>query len=98
MLQLPEPAWLRIDAGGIGEGGVIDYSKAVSYAYNADGTTSFMTDKNGVTTSYSYDIHGRTLSTTAGSVTVGYTYDEKRQHADDDRIFTGLPRRARTTS
>lgn len=65
----------RIDAGGIGEGGVVDPAKADACAYNADGTVSSMTDKNGVTTACTYDIHGRTLSVTTGGDTVSYTYD-----------------------
>ncbi|MEL4106285.1 kelch repeat-containing protein [Oscillospiraceae bacterium WX1] len=65
----------RIDAGGIGEGGAVDATKADTTAYNADGTVSSVTDKNGVTTTVEYDIHGRTLSTATDGVTISYTYD-----------------------
>lgn len=32
-------------------------------------------DRNGVTTSYTYDVHGRMLSQTASGKTINYTYD-----------------------
>jgi RHS repeat-associated core domain len=64
----------RIDPGGI-NGQTIDPAKTVSYAYRPDGSVAAMTDKNGVVTTYAYDIHGRMLSQTAGGETLSYTYD-----------------------
>ncbi|MDR1156827.1 MAG: hypothetical protein LBK75_00755 [Oscillospiraceae bacterium] len=43
--------------------------------YRADDVATTETDRNGVTTTYTYDIHGRTLSKAAGDSTISYTYD-----------------------
>ena len=32
-------------------------------------------DRNGVTTNYTYDVHGRQLSLAAGLLFISYTYD-----------------------
>lgn len=64
----------RIDTGGI-SGSAIDTSKAEFYQYNSDGKLSTKTDRNGVETLYTYDIHGRLLSEDAGGELVSYTYD-----------------------
>ncbi|MDR1156825.1 MAG: hypothetical protein LBK75_00745 [Oscillospiraceae bacterium] len=50
-------------------------AKTVSFTYRADGTVATETDRSGVTTIFAYDIHGRTLSKTAGGSTISYTYD-----------------------
>ncbi|MDR0382239.1 MAG: hypothetical protein LBH86_09660 [Oscillospiraceae bacterium] len=42
----------------------------MSITYRADGTVATETDRNGVTTTYTYDIHGRTLGKTAGGSTI----------------------------
>jgi YD repeat-containing protein len=65
---------LRIDAGRITEG-QIDFKKAVRYTYRADGSLLSMLDRNGVTTTYTYDVHGRLLTESAGGEVVSYTYD-----------------------
>ena len=46
-----------------------------SYTYRPDGSLLTKTDKNGVTTSYTYDIHGRVLKETVGNLSTAYTYD-----------------------
>jgi YD repeat-containing protein len=50
-------------------------AKTVSLTYRANGSVATETDRNGVTTTYAYDIHGRTLSKAAGGRTISYTYD-----------------------
>ena len=65
----------RIDAGGVISGGGINVEKAESYQYYADGNLSVKTDRNGVISTYTYDIHGRLLSEDAGGEIVSYTYD-----------------------
>ena len=64
----------KIDQGGKAGSAYIN-AKTESYAYNADGSTKTMKDRNGITTSYEYDIHGRLLSRTAGNEAASYTYD-----------------------
>lgn len=66
---------MRIDAGGILSDGSVDLTKAESYTYNADGKLATKTDRNGLTISYSYDIHGHMLSQTGTDSNVSYTYD-----------------------
>ena len=46
------------------------------YKYNGDGTVETKTDKNGVSTNYIYDIHGRVTEEKVGSITIKYTYDK----------------------
>ncbi len=65
----------RIDAGGLASDGTVDSTKTISYTYNTNGTVATTTDKNGIITSNTYDIHGQKLSVTAGDKTVRYTYD-----------------------
>ena len=65
----------RVDPSGILPGGAVDNTKAISYTYYADGNVASMTDGNGVTTTYTYDIHGRTISTSASGETISTTYD-----------------------
>lgn len=49
--------------------------KVENYTYFADGSMHTKKDRNGVVTTYEYDVHGRLMSRTAGSETVTYTYD-----------------------
>ncbi|MCX7923145.1 MAG: DUF6531 domain-containing protein [Clostridia bacterium] len=68
----------RIDHNGrTGTAGSFTYmpAKTVSYTYYADGSLKTQTDRNGNTTNYTYDIHGRVLCKTTGDVTISYTYD-----------------------
>ena len=46
------------------------------YKYNGDGTVETKTDKNGISTNYIYDIHGRVTEEKVGSITIKYTYDK----------------------
>jgi RHS repeat-associated protein len=64
----------KIDQGGMA-GRVTINAKTESYTYYADGSTKTQTDRNGVNTTFNYDIHGRLVSQTAGSSTISYTYD-----------------------
>ena len=69
----------RTDQGGrAGTPGNYTYNpgKTETYTYNADGSLAAKTDRNGVTTAYLYDIHGRLLSETAGEERIAYTYDK----------------------
>ena len=52
-----------------------DWSKVESYTYTPGGLLSAKTDENSNTTTYSYDVHGRRLTETCGSLNVSYTYD-----------------------
>lgn len=57
-----------------------DSTKKEAYSYYADGNMRTMVDRNGQTTEYSYDIHGRLKETVAGKNTtaekgISYTYD-----------------------
>lgn len=68
----------RIDHGGrTGSPGSYSYdpAKMESYTYLADGSLAAKTDRNGNTTTYSYDIHGRLLSQAVDDITISYTYD-----------------------
>jgi RHS repeat-associated protein len=68
----------RIDAGGrTGTAGSYSYNpaKTESYTYYGNGKLKTKVDRNGVTSSYVYDIHGRILAETIGSITKSYTYD-----------------------
>jgi YD repeat-containing protein len=53
-----------------------DPEKTVSYRYYPDGNLRESTDRNGITTEYEYDIHGRLKDETAGNIEVSYTYDD----------------------
>ena len=64
----------KIDQGGKA-GSVNIKAKTESYIYYADGSMKTMTDRNGIKTTYAYDVHGRALSQTAGSESISYTYD-----------------------
>ncbi len=69
----------RIDHGGrLGLTSKYTYidAKVERYVYNADGTILSSKDRNGIITSYQYDIHGRLTSKTAGQATISYTYDK----------------------
>lgn len=44
-------------------------------SYNPDGSVKDVKDRNGVITSYTYDIHGRVLSKAAGGEKISYKYD-----------------------
>ncbi|EPR08089.1 right-handed parallel beta-helix repeat-containing protein [Ruminiclostridium papyrosolvens] len=68
----------RIDQGGrtLTAGKYDDVpAKTEAYTYNADGNLATKTDRNGITTTYTYDIHGRLLSQTTGNISISYTYD-----------------------
>ena len=68
----------KIDQGGrTGSPGSYTYNpaKMETYTYNADGTLAIKIDRNGKTTSYTYDVHGRLLSQSIGSQSITYTYD-----------------------
>ena len=68
----------RIDAGGrTGTEGSYVYNeeKMERYTYHPNELIKEKIDRNGVTTSYTYDVHGRLLTQTAGSLTVANTYD-----------------------
>jgi len=68
----------RIDAGGrTGSEGSYVYNeeKMERYTYYPNGLIKEKTDRNGAATSYAYDVHGRLLTETAGSLTVANTYD-----------------------
>ncbi|OPX42547.1 tRNA(Glu)-specific nuclease WapA precursor [Ruminiclostridium hungatei] len=69
----------RIDQGGrTGTQGNYTYNpeKTETYTYNADGSLASKADRNGITTAYAYDMHGRLLSETAGEESITYTYDK----------------------
>jgi RHS repeat-associated protein len=52
-----------------------DFSRVVSYTYNADGSVNTVTDRNGKVTKFEYDIHGRVTSKAIGTNKVTYAYD-----------------------
>jgi len=54
---------------------VYDASKVESYTYDASGNMLTRMDRNGNTTTWTYDVHNRILSQVSGSLTVSYTYD-----------------------
>ncbi|WP_148134550.1 RHS repeat-associated core domain-containing protein [Candidatus Formimonas warabiya] len=68
----------KIDHGGrTGTPGNYTYtpSKVESYTYYADGNLATKVDRNGNSTTYTYDVHGRMLTQAAGSINISYTYD-----------------------
>ncbi len=69
----------KIDAEGrTGQPGSYTYiaAKTESYTYYADGSLKTQIDRNGETITYSYDIHGRLVSKSAGAESIAYTYDK----------------------
>jgi len=69
----------KIDAGGrSGTPGAYQYvaGKLESYKYNADGSLSEKTDRNGKTTIYRYDIHGKLLSEAIDDEKIQHIYDK----------------------
>lgn len=69
----------RIDAGGrSGSAGFYTYDlkKVEAYTYYPNGLMKEKVDRNGIHTTYKYDIHGRLIETKAGSLTVSNTYDK----------------------
>ena len=54
---------------------VYDPAKTETYTYNADGTPATKKDRNGQTTSYKNDIHGRVITKTIDKKEIAYTYD-----------------------
>jgi RHS repeat-associated protein len=66
------------DGGKVGAAGNYTYlnEKVESYTYYTDGSLKSKTDRNGRTTDYTYDIHGRLLTQTIGVKSISYTYDE----------------------
>jgi YD repeat-containing protein len=68
----------RIDSGGRTESQDsyrYEATKIETYTYYPDGSMKTKTDRNGVTTYYTYDVHGRLISQSAGEETITYTYD-----------------------
>jgi len=68
----------KINNGGrTGQTGSYTYDNArvEAYTYYADGSLATKTDRNGNTSNYVYDCHGRLVSETAGGVSITYTYD-----------------------
>ena len=68
----------RIDPGGrLGEHYNYTYiwAKVERYTYNADGSMATKQDRDGETTLYGYDIHGRMVSQSVGENAISYTYD-----------------------
>jgi RHS repeat-associated protein len=65
---------LRADPGGI-VGGVYDETRIERYTYDPDGKLKTKRDKNGITTTYGYDIHGRKTSESVGGAATTYAYD-----------------------
>ena len=65
----------KIDHGGIDDKNLYDSSKTVTYKYYDNGNVKEMLDRNGNTTEYNYDCHGRVLLETNGDKSIGYTYD-----------------------
>ncbi|MEN6314698.1 MAG: DUF1308 domain-containing protein [Clostridiaceae bacterium] len=68
----------KINNGGrTGQTGSYTYDNArvEAYTYYADGSLATKTDRNGNTSNYVYDCHGRLVSGTAGGVSITYTYD-----------------------
>ncbi len=64
----------KIDQGGKAGSAYIN-AKTESYTYYTDGNMKNMTDRNGVTTSYAYDVFGRLTAQNTGKLAIGYTYD-----------------------
>ena len=68
----------RIDPGGRIKNAdgtyTYDFSKIISYTYNADGSIDTITDRNGKVTKYEYDVHGRVTSKAIGTNKISYTY------------------------
>ncbi|MBC2581762.1 S8 family serine peptidase [Clostridium sp. DJ247] len=70
----------KIDQGGrTGTAGSYTYNpaKTEKYTYYCNGNLNTKTDRNGNTTKYVYDSHGRLLSETVGSSVISYTYDAR---------------------
>ena len=68
----------KTDHGGIKVAeGKISYNqdKTETYTYNANGTLSTKTDRNGKTTVYEYDIHGRLKTQKIEDSEIAYIYD-----------------------
>ncbi len=68
----------RIDPLGITQKGgknVYDPRKTESYTYYGDGSKKTMVDRNGVTTSYTYDVLGNETKKEAAGLTVTNKYD-----------------------
>lgn len=68
----------RMDPGGkLGASGNYTYiiAKTEAYTYYANGSMKTMKDRNGNTTDYSYDVHGRLIGKEIGSEGIYYTYD-----------------------
>lgn len=65
------------DGGRTGTPGNYSYdpAKTETYTYYANGNLKTKLDRNGKLSTYTYDIHGRKISETIGSITISYTYD-----------------------
>jgi len=70
----------KVDQGGAGIA-----AKTETYTYNPDGTMKTKVDRNAVTTTYIYDVHGRLTSQVAGDITTGtkgQVHCPKTQHKE----------------
>ncbi|KUO70373.1 MAG: hypothetical protein APF77_03395, partial [Clostridia bacterium BRH_c25] len=68
----------RMDHGGkLGASGSNTYilAKTEAYTYYPEGSIKTKKDRNGKTTAYTYDIHGRLTSKEIGPEEISYTYD-----------------------
>ena len=65
---------LRADPGGI-SGSSYDERRIERFSYYPDGKLQSKRDKNGVTTSYAYDVYGHVTSENAGGEITSYQYD-----------------------
>jgi len=66
---------VEIEPGGIVSGEYVD-GLVTRHTYYSNGLLETTEDKNGVTTTYTYDVHGRELSQISGTVSISYTYDD----------------------
>lgn len=80
----------RIDAGGrTGTPGSYTYvpSKVESYTYYGNGNLKTKLDRNGVTSSYAYDVHGRLLLETVGNIQISYSYDNNGSQLTETQVL-----------
>ncbi|MDR0569952.1 MAG: InlB B-repeat-containing protein [Clostridiales Family XIII bacterium] len=61
--------------GGALPDGRLRPSKTERHEYLDNGLLSAKTDRNGITATYAYDVHGRLLTETAGGAVRAYSYD-----------------------
>jgi RHS repeat-associated protein len=72
-----KPSRKTYDGGRLGTPGNYTYldEKVESYTYYSDGSMKTKKDRNGKTTNYVYDIHGRLTSESIGTDIISYVYD-----------------------